>query len=143
MDLEHLYQDIILDHYRNPRNRKKLAEDEVLADEENPLCGDRIRLTATLEGGRIASIRFDGKGCAISQASASMMTEAMKGNTPEEARNVIHRFIRVMTGQEAFNEADWDDLAALSGVRKFPLRIKCATMSWHGMMKVLAKLSGE
>lgn len=143
MELDQLYQDIILDHYRNPRNREKLGEDEVLVDEENPLCGDRIRLTATLEGGRIASVRFDGKGCAISQASASMMTEAIQGRTPEEAQQVIQQFIRVMTSQEEFDEAGWEEIASLGGVRRFPLRIKCATMSWHGMMKVLAKLAGE
>ncbi len=141
MDLENLYQEIIIDHYKNPRNRGRIPDEKVLADEENPMCGDQVRLTASVENGRISSIRFDGKGCAISQASASMMTEALSGKTIEEAADTIRRFIGGMTGEEGFNEDEWEEIAALGGVRNFPLRIKCATMSWHGMEKVLGRIA--
>jgi nitrogen fixation protein NifU and related proteins len=142
-DLEQLYQDIILDHYKNPRNRATLRDDEVLADEENPMCGDQIRLTARVEDGRIVDVRYDGKGCAISQASASMMTEVLKGRTTEEAQALIAAFVRTMRGEQEFDTDTPEDLLALSGVKKFPLRVKCATMSWHGMEKVLGKLGAE
>lgn len=141
-DLEQLYQDIILDHYKNPRNRVELRDDEVLADEENPLCGDQVRLAARLEGGRIADVRYDGKGCVISQASASMMTELLKGKSADEAHKMIDQFVQAMRGEREFDPATPDDLLAMGGVRKYPLRVKCATMSWHGMEKVLNRLGG-
>lgn len=140
-DLDQLYQDILMDHYKHPRNREVLCDDEVLADEENPLCGDQIRISARLQDGRIAEIRFDGKGCAISQASASMMTETLKGKTVEEAHTLIEQFIRAMRGERDFADDLPDDVRALNGVRKYPIRIKCATMSWRSMRHALAKLS--
>jgi len=97
-------------------------------------------LAARLADGRLADLRFDGKGCVISQASASMMTEALQGMTVDDARALLTRFIAVMRGEEDFDADMPEDVPALSGVRKFPLRVKCATMSWHGMEKVLAKL---
>lgn len=139
-DLEQLYQDILLDHYKNPRNHEALRDDEVLADEENPMCGDQVRLTARMVDGRVADVRYDGKGCAISQASASMMTEVLNGKTAEEARALIDQFVQAMRGEREFDAGLPEDLLALSGVRKYPLRVKCATMSWHGMEKVLKKL---
>lgn len=140
-DLDQLYQDIIIDHYKHPRNHAALRDDEVLADEENPMCGDQVRLTARVENGHITDIRYDGKGCAISQASASMMTETLKGRTVEEAGAMIGRFVQAMRGEKEFDSETPEDLLALRGVRKFPLRVKCATMSWHGMEKVLKQLA--
>ncbi len=142
-DVEQLYQEIILDHYKHPRNRSDLAPDEVLAEEDNPLCGDQLRMTAALDEGRISAIRYDGKGCAISQASASMMSEALQGKTVEEARQLIQSFVSAMRGEAELGPEIPEELLALSGVKKFPLRIKCATLAWHGMEKVLKTLSGS
>ncbi len=139
-DLEQLYQDIILDHYKHPRNRTALHDEEVMADEENPVCGDQIRLSARIDEDRVVEVRYDGKGCAISQASASMLTEVLKGKTVSEAAALIQHFIAAMRGEREFDPDFPEDLQALSGVRKFPLRVKCATMSWHGMEKVLQEL---
>ncbi len=142
-DLDQLYQDILMDHYKHPRNRAALRDDEVLADEENPLCGDQIRLSVRVEDGCIKEARFDGKGCAISQASASMMTEALNGKTVEEARALIGQFICAMRGEREFDDDLPDDVQALHGVRKYPIRVKCATMSWRGMEKALARETRE
>lgn len=140
-DLDHLYQDIILDHYKHPRNRSALRDEDVMADEENPMCGDQLRLTASLQDGRLVCIRYDGKGCAISQASASMMTEALEGRTIDDARQVIHCVVAALRGETDFDPAWSDDIVALSGVKKYALRVKCATLAWHGMEKVLDRLS--
>jgi nitrogen fixation protein NifU and related proteins len=126
-DLEQLYQDLLIDHYRHPRNKAGLRDEDVLAEEENPLCGDQIRLTA----------RRDGKGCAISQASASMMTEALQGKTVAEAAALIERFVQAMRGEVDFDDQLPEDLHALRGVRSFPMRIKCATLAWHAMERIL------
>lgn len=142
MELDELYQDILLDHFKHPRNYGPLPDAEVLVDELNPTCGDHIRLTARLENGRVAEVRFDGKGCAISLASASMMSELMRGLTPEEARARAVDFVAFMRGEKDLDPDALGDLAALAGVRQFPLRIKCATMSWHAMEKALGKLGG-
>jgi nitrogen fixation NifU-like protein len=140
MEFEDLYQDILLDHFKHPRNFHSLADGEVLVDEENPTCGDHIRLAAGVENGHITGVCFDGKGCAISLASASMMSERMRGLTPEEARRLIADFVAFMRSEKELDE-DWlGDLAALAGVRQFPLRVKCATMSWHALGKALGKL---
>lgn len=137
-DLEQLYQDIILDHYKNPRNRVELKDEDVLADEENPLCGDRIRLTCRIEDGCLAEIRYDVKGCAVSQASASMMSEALCGLSVDQARKLIEEFIAAMRGEREI-DPDWHpELMSLAGVRKYPLRVKCATLSWHGLQKILS-----
>lgn len=142
-DVDQLYQDIILDHYKNPRNATELRDDEIMADEENPLCGDRVRLGCQIEAGRIVAIRHEVKGCAISQASASMMSEALQGLTVEEARQRIQAFVAAMRGEGEL-DPDWHpDLMALGGVRKFPLRVKCATLSWHGLSKALAEGSHD
>lgn len=142
-ELDQLYQDILIDHYKRPRNHAALDPSEVLADEDNPLCGDQIRLTARIEAGQIVEVRFDGKGCVISQASASMMTEALKGLPCEDARAIIARFVEVMRGERDFDDAMPRDLLALGGVRKFPLRVKCATLCWYGMEKALDRLEGR
>ncbi len=136
-DLDQLYQTIILDHYRQPRNRRSLNPDEVQADEENPLCGDQVQLTVVWDGDRIRAIHFDGRGCAISQASASLMTQELEGLTAAEARQRIEAFIAVLRGEREWDPAEHDELNALVGVRKFPLRVKCATLSWRGMERIL------
>lgn len=138
-DLEQLYQEIILDHYKHPRNAELLAGDVVQADEENPMCGDRIQLSCQVKEGQIESVRYDVQGCAVSRASASMMSEALQGLPVEQARELIQSFIAAMRGEQELNPAWHEDLMALSGVRKFPLRVKCATLAWHGLAKALDK----
>ena len=138
--LEDLYQEIILDHFKDPRNFSALKDEEVLVDEENPTCGDQVRLTAVVQNGTIADIRFDGSGCAISMASASIMTEALKGRTVEEARKMAADFIAMMRGEKEFTTAAHEDLAALEGVKRYPLRVKCATMGWHALAKALDRV---
>ncbi|OQA23878.1 MAG: NifU-like protein [Verrucomicrobia bacterium ADurb.Bin345] len=140
MELDELYQDLILDHFKHPRHRQELSDGEVLVDEENPTCGDHIRLTARVENGRIQDVRYDGKGCAISTASASMMAERLIGMPVAEARKLIGEFIGLIRGEKESAPADFGDLAALEGVKQYPMRVKCATMAWHAAEKALGKL---
>ncbi len=138
-DLEQIYQEMILDHYKHPRNAELLADDPVLADEENPMCGDRIQLTCQINDEQIEAVRYKISGCAVSRASASMMSEALQGLPIEEANDLIEQFVAAMRGEREL-DPDWhEDLMALSGVRKFPLRVKCATLAWHGMAKALSE----
>lgn len=139
MELDDLYQDVILDHFKHPRNKRELADSEVLVDEENPTCGDHIRLTARVEGGKIADVKYDGKGCAISMASASMMSERLIGMPVGEARKLIADFVAVIRGEKEMSEDELGELAALEGVKEFPLRVKCATMAWHAADVALNK----
>ncbi len=137
--LDDLYMEIILDHYKSPRNKADLSH---LSDDnmhENPSCGDTIKLELLLgEDGRIDSARFDGHGCAISTASASLMTDRLKGKTPDEARELITVFLKVLRGEEAAERLEeWGDLAVLGGVVQFPMRVKCATLAWHALEKAL------
>ena len=136
--LEELYQEIILDHYRRPRNRGKVDPADVQAKEYNPLCGDEIEVTAKLVDGKIAEIKFDGHGCSISLASASIMTKKLAGKTPEEAAAFIEDFLKMMRGEKPFGGKELGDLKALEGVLKFPVRVKCATLAWHTAEKGLA-----
>ncbi|MDQ7842442.1 MAG: SUF system NifU family Fe-S cluster assembly protein [Armatimonadota bacterium] len=129
MALDDLYRELILDHYSHPRNRGELPDPDIKVEGANPLCGDELAIYVKLAEGRIAEVRFVGRGCSISQASASMMTEQIKGKTLEEARRLSGRFRAWMAG-EAVGEEDLGDLLALQGVRKFPVRVKCATLSW-------------
>lgn len=140
MDLDDLYQEIILDHFKRPRHAGKLAPGEELVDEENPTCGDQIRLTATVEDGRLTTICYEANGCAISMASASMMADHLVGKTIEEARAGVQDFVNLMKGTVEIPAGDLGDIAALEGVKKYPLRIKCATMSWHALNHALDKL---
>ena len=138
--LDDLYMEIILDHYKNPRNKADLShigEDSVL---ENPSCGDTVKLEVALgTDGRIASVRFDGHGCAISTASASLMTERLPGMTPDEAREFTSVFLAVLRGEDSPERLEeWGDLAVLGGVAKFPMRIKCATLAWHALENSLS-----
>lgn len=128
MSLDDLYREVILDHYSHPRNHGRLDPHDVAAEGANPLCGDELTVFVRLADGRIHDVRFVGHGCSISQSSASMMTEAVKGKSVEEARALIEVFKGMMHGREPTD--DLGDLAALQGVRKFPVRIKCATLPW-------------
>jgi nitrogen fixation NifU-like protein len=140
MELDDLYQDLILDHFKHPRNFRPLSDLEVMVDEENPTCGDHIRLTAKVEQGKIADVKFDGKGCAISTASASMMSERLIGMSVAGARQLIADFIAVIRGEKEMDAAALGELASREGVKQYPMRVKCATMSWHAAQKALDKL---
>lgn len=134
MQLDDLYRRVIMDHYKNPRNRGEMNEDVVTINLNNPTCGDRISLQLQVENGIVANAKFTGEGCSISMSSASMMTEAVKGRTFEEAMDMANRFSALMKG-EAVEFEENEDIEALSGVNKFPARIKCATLAWNALRK--------
>jgi nitrogen fixation NifU-like protein len=137
MAFEDLYQEIILDHYRAPRNFGKIAHSSVSVEHENPVCGDHLVLMVQTNG-RIKDIRFDGSGCAISMASASIMTELVKHKSIQEAKQLVQNVLETMRGNKDPDTLDeYDDLAALKGVIKFPVRVKCATLSWHALQEAL------
>lgn len=131
MDLRELYRDVILDHNRHPRNLGRLAPADAEADGHNPLCGDRLHVSMRIEGDRIADVRFEGQGCAISVASASLMTEAIRGRTRAEFEQLFGEVHALLTDHEHAPAADLGKLAALSGVREYPARVKCASLCWH------------
>jgi nitrogen fixation NifU-like protein len=136
--LTDLYQEVILDHSRNPRNFGSAADANRQARGNNPLCGDRVTVYLSVENEKISDARFEARGCAISIASASMMTEMIKGKTIDEAKSLFERFHSLVTSDS--NGVSVDDLAeldSLSGVRAFPTRIKCATLAWHAMTAAL------
>jgi nitrogen fixation NifU-like protein len=135
MELGDLYQELILDHYRKPRNFGALEDANRVALGDNPLCGDRLALTVRVDGGRIADLRFKGAGCAISTASASLMTEAVKGLTLEAARELFGRFHRLVTG--GGGAGDLGKLEVFGGVSEFPVRVKCASLAWHTLRAAL------
>jgi nitrogen fixation NifU-like protein len=132
-DLRELYQEVILEHSKTPRNFRELATANHRAEGYNPLCGDHFTVYLDLEGDSIRDISFQGSGCAISKASASMMTQSVKGKTRAEAGRLFDRFRRLVTGQapEGGNQSDLGKLAVFSGVSEFPVRVKCATLAWH------------
>jgi nitrogen fixation NifU-like protein len=137
-DLRDLYQELILDHSRHPSNFRAMPDATRSVEGDNPLCGDHLRLFVRLQGERIADISFEGSGCAISVASASLLTERIKGKTVTEAEKLFHRMHRLLTMEEAAtDEAELGELAVLAGVRQFPLRVKCATLSWHALRAAL------
>jgi nitrogen fixation protein NifU and related proteins len=136
MDLRELYQDIILDHGRHPRNFRAMEHPTHFAHGHNPLCGDRVTIFLKLDGDRVADVTFEGRGCAISTASSSLMTEILKGKTLEEAKALFATFHAKVTGGSAPEmpeslEDDLDRLEPLTGVKTFPTRVKCATLAWH------------
>ncbi len=138
MQLADLYRDVILDHNRVPRNFGALENPSARVEGFNPLCGDRLMLTLSLQDERIADIRFEGQGCAISTASASLMTEAVKGKSRAEAMEIFQRVHRLLTDDAApVDDAVLGKLAALSGVREFPARVKCASLCWHTLASAL------
>ena len=132
-DLTDLYQSVILDHNRRPRNYKVLPEANRVGSGNNPMCGDQITVYVQLDGNRIADVSFQGSGCAISQASASLMTLNLKGKTVAEAEAIYADLHRMVTTGKV-DEDNMSDLAALAGVHQFPARIKCATLSWHAAL---------
>jgi nitrogen fixation protein NifU and related proteins len=136
MELSDLYRDVILDHNRRPRNFGPLEHADATAEGVNPLCGDRLTVRLNLSTDKIEEIRFEGQGCAISTASASLMTEAVKGKTCGEALELFDRVHRLLTDDEAGAE-DLGKLAALSGVREYPARVKCASLCWHTLASAL------
>jgi nitrogen fixation NifU-like protein len=139
--LRELYQEVILDHNRNPRNRGVLENATNEAEGHNPLCGDQVHVTLLEREGRVADIRFEGQGCAISTASASLMTEAVKGKTIAEAEAIFREFQEMVTETgDAQDHSGLGDLQILGGVREYPVRIKCATLPWHTLH---AALKGE
>ena len=130
-DLRELYQQVILDHNKSPRNFRALDACEHEADGFNPLCGDKVHIYVKLDGDRITDVSFQGEGCAISTAAASMMTEAIKGRTVSEANAVFEAYQRMVMGEEAGDTSAIGKLAVFEGVREFPMRVKCATLAWH------------
>ena len=135
-NLDQLYRSVIMDHYKNPRNKGSLEEDSVTIDMNNPTCGDRIHLTLKVEDGIVKDAKFDGEGCSISMSSASMMTQIVKGKKIEEALELADIFSKMMLGEEFdVDKYDLGDVEALQGVAKFPARIKCATLAWKAMEK--------
>ncbi len=139
MSLDALYQEIILEHYKNPRNFGKLDESRAKAHYENPSCGDQIDLQILINDDNVVEdIRFQGRGCAISQASASLMTEAVKGKRLDEVEKIIESFTSLMTGEGEIT-VELGDLEALEGVKKFPVRVKCAMLSWTALKSLLER----
>jgi nitrogen fixation NifU-like protein len=137
MDLAELYRDVIVDHNRSPRNRGRLPQASRHAEGDNPLCGDRLSLDVALDGDVIRDLRFEGSGCAISTASASLMSEAVKGRTRAEAAALFDAVHAMLTGGAA-DPARLGKLPALAGVAEFPARVKCATLAWHTLNAALA-----
>jgi nitrogen fixation NifU-like protein len=138
-ELNELYQQVILDHNRAPRNYRKLDSANRKSEGFNPLCGDRIVIYLRMEGDLIQEIAFDGSGCAISKASASMMTESVKGKSKAEVQEIFNRVRTMLTTapDEPIDATDLGKLAAFSGVREFPVRVKCATLAWHTLHAAL------
>lgn len=144
MDLKDLYRDVIVDHNRQPRNFGKLEPADARADGHNPLCGDRLTIYVKLDHDRIADVKFDGAGCAISVASASLLTEAVKGKTRSEVDALYRDVHDLLTKHETQADlAKLGKLAALSGVREFPARVKCASLCWHTLNAALANESAS
>ncbi|WP_096436751.1 Fe-S cluster assembly sulfur transfer protein SufU [Alteribacter populi] len=136
--LDTLYRQVIMDHYKNPRNRGELEGDSLTVNMNNPTCGDRIQLQMQVEDGKISDAKFVGEGCSISLSSASMMTQAVKGLPVEDAMKMSEIFSDLMLGKDVdFGDIDLGDIEALQGVAKFPARIKCATLAWKAMEKGL------
>lgn len=144
MDVRELYQEVILDHSRRPRNFGRPPACNREAKGHNPLCGDRISIYLDVVDGVVKDVAFEGAGCAISMASASLMTEQMKGMSEHQAEQLFQRFHRLMTAEDdRGSEIDLDRLAVLGGVREFPVRVKCATLAWHTLKAALAKTDNE
>jgi nitrogen fixation NifU-like protein len=139
MSLDDLYKEVILDHYKNPRNKRAVEGAELSFSRNNPLCGDEITIHAHLEDGRVADIAFEGQGCSISQASASMLTEAVTGKSVQDAGGMAKDFRGMMEGAVEPDEDALGDLVALQGVAKYPVRIKCAVLAWDVLQEALGQ----
>ena len=135
--LRELYQEVILDHNRRPRNFRRIATPSHHAEGFNPLCGDKLSLTMQVDGDTVADVAFEGSGCAISKAYASLMTDAVRGKSVEEARSLFERFHRMVTTPPDAPVEDMGKLAVFAGVRQFPIRVKCASLAWHTLKAAL------
>ncbi len=131
LQLDELYRELILDHYKNPRHREKLEHADVVAEGYNPVCGDEVEMQLNFEGDRVTDIGVIGRGCSISQASGSMMSELVEGKSFDEIRRLADEFKHMMTAPDDAVPEDLGDLEALQGVGKFAVRVKCATLAWH------------
>ena len=140
-ELSELYQQVILDHNKKPRNFRKLEQANHSAEGYNPLCGDQLTVYLDLENGLVKDVGFEGSGCAISKAAASMMTQAVKGKSKEQAENLFNEFHSMVTGElnEETEENNLGNLKIFAGVREFPVRVKCATLAWHTLHAALNK----
>ena len=139
-ELDDLYRDIILDHYRHPRHRGSLPSPTSRHEGLNPLCGDEVTVELVVKGGRIDDVAYNGSGCSISQSSASMMTEAIEGKNIDEVSEISDAFTSMMRGSDDIDPEILGDLEALAGVRKFPVRVKCATLAWHTLNEALEQI---
>jgi nitrogen fixation protein NifU and related proteins len=137
VSLDDLYKEVILDHYKSPRNKRPLPDATVSKHKNNPLCGDEITIHARLDDGTLTEIAFEGQGCSISQASASMLTEAVEGKTVQDAARLAEEFRGMMEGAVEPDEDELGDLVALKGVVKYPVRIKCAVLGWDVLQEAL------
>ena len=137
VSLEELYKEVILDHYRQPRNKGRLDPHDVVLERNNPLCGDEIELFVKFDGENLEGIAFDGKGCSISQASASMMTEKVKGLSSKDAAALAETIKSMMAGETEGDQKELGDLVSLKGVVKYPVRIKCALLGWNTLVEAL------
>ena len=137
-ELRDLYQSVILDHYKKPRNYGELEDATASAEGVNPLCGDHITVRVRVREGAIDAVAFEGNGCAISKASASLMTEIVGGRPIPEAEEIFQRFHELVTGGAEADASELGKLEVLSGVREFPARVKCATLAWHALRSALA-----
>lgn len=142
-ELDELYREVILDHFKNSSHAGKLPDAQIKAEGANPLCGDEIAFDLKLEGDRIKQVRFNGHGCAISQAAASMLSGQLEGKALAEAQRIIAALKDIMQGKEPDESVDLGDLEALSGVRKFPVRVKCAALSWNVVERGLNEYKGS
>jgi len=142
-ELDDLYRELILDHYRHPHHKGQLEHATSSAEGYNPICGDEIAVDLMIEGDVIKDVAFHGRGCSISQASGSMMTDAIVGKTKAEARHLLSTFTQMMTQPENAPDEDVGDLEALQGVAKFPVRVKCATLAWRVMEDGLERSEGD
>jgi nitrogen fixation NifU-like protein len=136
--LDDIYKEVILDHYKHPRNKRDMPEAELSCSRNNPLCGDEITVFVHADGDTIREVSFLGQGCSISQSSASMMTEAVTGKPVEDAQRLIGQFRSMMAGELDPSEDEFGDLVALKGVVKYPIRIKCAVLAWDVLQEALA-----
>lgn len=137
MSLDELYKEVILDHYKSPRNRRGVPDATISCSKNNPLCGDEITVSAHVEDDVMTDVGFEGQGCSISQASASMLTEAVKGRSTGDAEKVAAEFRGMMAGEVEPDEDEFGDLLALKGVVRYPVRIKCAVLAWDALQEAL------
>ena len=138
MALDDLYKEVILDHYKSPRNKRPMPDAGLSCSRNNPLCGDEITVFADVDDGRVTELTFQGQGCSISQSSASMLTEAVKGRPVPDALHLAADFRGMMAGEVEPSEDEFGDLVALKGVVKYPIRIKCAVLAWDVLQEALA-----